>query len=99
MIHYDEVMRLRTLEELRYEIDNIDKELVSLLEKRMDAVGEVALFKKKNGTPILDETREKQVISKNIERVINDEYKSYIEDILKAIMDSSKEYQCVQIEK
>jgi chorismate mutase/prephenate dehydratase len=92
-------MRLRTLEELRYEIDNIDKELVSLLEKRMDAVGEVALFKKKNGTPILDETREKQVISKNIERVVNDEYKSYIEDILKAIMDSSKEYQCVQIEK
>ena len=92
-------MRLRTLEELRYEIDNIDKELVSLLEKRMDAVGEVALFKKKNGTPIFDETREKQVISKNIERVVNDEYKSYIEDILKAIMDSSKEYQCVQIEK
>ncbi len=47
---------------LRKKIDGIDGDLVSLLRKRMDAVRQVADYKKKQGLGITDLAREKAVI-------------------------------------
>ena len=57
------------LSECRKEIDNIDKELVKLFEKRMNVAINVAKYKIENNLPIFNEAREVEVIKKNIDRL------------------------------
>lgn len=78
---------------LREEIDKVDKEILSLIEKRMDIVKKVAMYKKSQGVAILDKDREKQVINKNLGNIKNKDYSPYIKDIIIKIMEKSKEYQ------
>jgi chorismate mutase/prephenate dehydratase len=81
---------MKDLEALRQEIDSIDKEMVSLFEKRMKAVLDVARYKTKNSIPILNAKREKQVIEKNIGNLNNKEFSGATEDFFKAIMSISR---------
>ena len=46
------------LDELRVEIDKIDKSLVELFTKRMDVAADIAAYKKENGLTVLDATLE-----------------------------------------
>lgn len=85
------------LGKIREKIDKLDRQLVELLEERLEIVQEVAQFKKQTGKRIFDEEREKEVVQKNLKRVKNKELNHYIELILKDIMDSSKEYQKFKI--
>ena len=50
------------LEAIRRRIDKIDAQLVAALEERMEAVLEVAAYKKQQGLPVLDAAREAQVL-------------------------------------
>ena len=59
---------MRTLEELRVEIDRIDQQMVQLFEERMQVVAEVMAVKKAAGLPILDASREEAVVAKNTAR-------------------------------
>ena len=52
------------LEELRKRIDEIDEEIVSLLEKRMEISEKVAEYKIANGKNVLDKEREKAKLDK-----------------------------------
>ena len=61
------------LSECRKEIDNIDKELVQLFEKRMNVAINVAKYKIENNLPIFNEAREVEVIKKNVDRLNNKE--------------------------
>ncbi|EES92257.1 chorismate mutase [Clostridium botulinum C] len=81
------------LKELRKEIDLIDNKLISLFQKRMEAVLKVAEYKKNNNLPILNTSREQEVIDKNIKLVCNDNFKKPVEDFLRNIMSISKELQ------
>ena len=81
------------LNEIRENINNIDKELVILLEKRFNLVLKVGQFKTVNNFPILDEKREKIVIEKCKEQLHNQRYASYIEEIYTQIMDTCKHIQ------
>ncbi|KEI16819.1 chorismate mutase [Clostridium haemolyticum] len=81
------------LKELREEIDLIDNKLISLFQKRMEAVLKVAEYKKNNNLPILNTSREQEVIDKNIKLVCNDNFKKPVEDFLRNIMSISKELQ------
>ena len=85
------------LSEIREKIDRIDKEIVKLIEERLDIVEKVALYKKENNMKIFDRKREKEVIEKNLLNIKNDELKHYVEIVLRDIMDSSKEYQKFKI--
>ena len=60
---------MRTLEELRVEIDRIDQQMVQLFEERMQVVAEVMAVKKAAGLPILDASREEAVVAKNTARL------------------------------
>ena len=51
------------LEKCRSEIDAIDAELVELVKRRMRVVAEVAAAKKAAGAPVLDATRERQLMA------------------------------------
>ncbi len=85
------------LSEIREKIDKIDKEIVELIEKRLEIVKEVALYKKENNMKVFDSKREKEVLEKNLLNIKNAELKHYVEIILRDIMDSSKEYQKFKI--
>jgi monofunctional chorismate mutase len=84
---------MRDLDVLRTEIDKIDKQIVVLLEKRMKIVESVAEYKVRNGISVLNASREAEVLNKNKNYVENSDYTTAIEDVFKAIMESSKEFQ------
>ena len=52
------------LNEIRNEIDGIDDELVRLFDRRMSLAGEIAAYKRDNGLPVSDRTREREIVSR-----------------------------------
>jgi monofunctional chorismate mutase len=81
------------LDKARTEINKIDKEIVKLLEKRFNIVNEIGNYKRKQGLPIYDEAREKQVVESCISYLENKEYSKYIGDIYFQIMKCGKDLQ------
>lgn len=81
------------LNELRKEIDCVDKKILEAFEKRMDIVKAVGLYKKENNIPILNKDREESVICKNCENISNPNLKPYAEEFLKDLMKISRDYQ------
>lgn len=85
------------LEQIRHNIDTLDRELVALLEKRMDLVNQVAAYKKETGKPILDRSREEAVLRKVETLVNNQEYKTTIRATFEEIMAHSRNYQAKKL--
>ena len=54
----------RTLEDLRAEIDVVDRGIVLLLAKRFEIVRQIGEFKKKNHQVVVDNSRFQQVLEK-----------------------------------
>ena len=81
------------LSECRKEIDNIDKELVQLFEKRMNVAINVAKYKIENNLPIFNEAREVEVIKKNVDRLNNKEYSKLTENFFNQLMALSRKLQ------
>lgn len=77
----------------REKIDQLDRDIVRLLESRMDLVQQVAQIKKVKGIPVFDNSREETVLAKIAELVENKEYEKTIVDTFADIMGRSKEYQ------
>lgn len=84
---------MKDLKQCREQLDIIDKEIIKLFEKRMSVIKDVALYKKQNNLPIVDEEREKIMLQNNLEKFNNPELKQYYQTILKAYIDVSKQYQ------
>ncbi|MDO4465914.1 MAG: chorismate mutase [Bacillota bacterium] len=84
---------MNALEEARKNIDRIDKEIAALYEQRMDAVTQVVLYKKENGIPVLDSSREEAILEKNQHYIQNEKYKPYYKKLMKYIMRNSRDYQ------
>jgi monofunctional chorismate mutase len=53
---------MEELSDLRAQLDGIDREMVALFEKRMEISRKVAETKKAKGLPVLDQSREEQVL-------------------------------------
>ncbi|MDD2371120.1 MAG: chorismate mutase [Firmicutes bacterium] len=81
------------LEDKRKKIDELDKEIVSLLTKRLEVATEIGFYKKEKGMKILDRSREEEVIKKNLGRVNNDTFAPYVETILEKLMSVSRDAQ------
>ena len=84
---------MNELEKAREIINQVDKEMASLFEKRMYAAELVAKYKKEHGLSILDEAREKEVVAKNSSLVKNAVYKEYYAEFIKEMMSLSRSYQ------
>ena len=56
---------MNNLENARKIISQVDKEIATLFEKRMEAVKDVAEYKKVNGVPVEDTVREAALLEKN----------------------------------
>lgn len=81
------------LEKLRSEIDDIDRELTKLFEKRIDIVLKIGDYKKNKNMEIFQEDREKQVLKNALSNLENIEYSEEIVRMLSCIMDISKDIQ------
>ena len=84
---------MNELEQCRKEIDDIDKELINLFERRMDVAIRVANYKKENDLPIYDEERESKVIKKNIDNLKNKNYDLLARRFFLSIMELSRSLQ------
>lgn len=82
-----------SLETLRQKIDTIDRELVALLEKRMDTVTKIGQVKKEGNQAVYDEKREQQVLDKVAKLLKNKGYMETITDTYVDLMKYSREYQ------
>lgn len=81
------------LKNARDTIGEIDKQIASLFEKRMQAVKTVAQYKKENGLPVFDSSREEYLIKKNAALVDDEEIREYYVSFQKSSMDISKRFQ------
>lgn len=64
---------MRSLEESRAAIDAVDRQIVRLFEERMGIARDVAAYKIEKGLPVLDRSREEQVLASR-EAMLNDPY-------------------------
>ena len=81
------------LSEARLTINEIDREMAKLFERRMQAVECVADYKKERGLPIYDPAREQAVIERNCAYISDDAVRSYYVRFLSDVMGVSKQYQ------
>lgn len=81
------------LAELRMRIDQYDREILKLLEKRLDCVIQVAEHKLSQGMKIFDNNREMQVLEHISGLTENPAHVPYIRDTYIGIMDASKNLQ------
>ena len=65
---------MRSLEESRKRIDEIDKELVRLFEERMNTVVDVAKYKKEHNVNVLNKNSEAEVVEKAINNLSDKKY-------------------------
>lgn len=89
----EEELTEESLETLRHKIDMIDRELVALLEKRMDTVTKIGQVKKEENQAVYDAKREQQVLDKIVSLLKNKGYKETITDTYVDLMKHSREYQ------
>ncbi len=82
-----------SLKKARETIDRVDCEMARLFEERMEAVKLVAEYKKENGIPIEDSTREAEIIEKSTNHISKEEYKSYYVNFIKNTIKLSKDMQ------
>ncbi len=81
------------LEKNRKEINEIDKQIAELFERRMDASGNIARYKKEYGLQIFDAAREQEVCNREIGLIKNPDYKAYYLEFLHSMMDVGKKLQ------
>lgn len=86
------------LQEIRNEIDCVDRELVKLFEKRMELTTNVAKYKIETGKKVLDPEREQQKLAAIEELVSNEMNKRSINEIFTQIMANSRKYQYMLLE-
>ena len=86
----------RDIQELRVEIDRIDRQIVELLKQRLATANEVAEYKRERDLPVLDSGRERALLAKIADQS-GEEFEPYIQSIYHTMLSSSRSYQAVQL--
>lgn len=74
-------------------INSVDKEMIELFKKRMEAAKMVAEHKKEVGMPILDQAREDALKEKNLALLNDKDLEEYYLTFLEGVLTASKDYQ------
>lgn len=93
---------MNKLEEARAKINAIDEKMAELFVERMAAVADVVAYKAENNLPVLDESREAEVLARNAARLDGTEHadlKQYYSRFLQDLMDVSKSWQQTVLNK
>lgn len=81
---------MRSLEESRAALDAVDRELVRLFEQRMHIVQEIAAYKQAHGLPVLDRSREGQVLDSRAAMLTDERLKDSVRTLFVQIMALSR---------
>lgn len=81
------------LEKIRQEIDAIDQQLVSLLERRMQCVERVIRYKQAHQISVLDKVREEEILERVASQVKDQRYKASIVASFHDLLEVSRDYQ------
>ena len=81
------------LDDARNRINEADKKMARLFCERMEAVREIAAYKKERGLPVLDEKREEEVIARNTALIEDGDLRPYYSRFLQCEMELSRAYQ------
>ncbi len=84
---------MEKLIEARKIISEADKQIAELFQQRMNAVKQVAEYKKERGLPVFDASREDEVIRKNMEYIEDEELREFYLSFIRETMSVSKDYQ------
>ena len=82
----------QSLEEIRGQIDQIDRQMVDLFKARMEAAAQVAEYKREKGLPVLDAGRERALLGK-IGDEAGEELADYAQSMYRTILAASRSYQ------
>ena len=80
------------LNNLRDQIDSIDREIVELFKSRMAVSAQIAEYKRENDMPVLDSAREEALLMK-ISELAGDELDEYAQRLYATILEISRYYQ------
>ena len=82
---------MKSLDEIRAEIDSIDNEMIALFTRRMDCSRAVAEYKKENNIPILNSDREDEILDSVAQK--GGEFGEYARELYRKIMELSRDLQ------
>ena len=88
---------MEDIKQFRNEIDEIDGQLTALFCKRMQVSEKVAEYKKSKGLPVLDTTRERELLNK-IHESVGEEFGQYARILYNTIMSLSRSYQSKKLQ-
>ena len=80
------------LEDYRGKIDTVDEKLVALFAERMELSHAIAEYKKENGLPVLDASREKEKLDRVAEQ-LPEELREYTRRLYTMLFELSRDYQ------
>ena len=80
------------LEDYREKIDAVDEKLIALFAERMELSRAIAEYKKENGLPVLDASREKEKLKSVAERSPV-ELREYTRRLYALLFELSRDYQ------
>lgn len=80
------------LQDLRKDIDEIDKQLIDLFQKRMKVASKIGNYKRENGLPVLDSKREREKLNE-ISQMGEPDFKSYLRVLYSLLFELSRSYQ------
>ena len=80
------------LDDYREKIDAVDEKLVALFAERMELSRAIAEYKKENGLPVLDVSREEEKLHRVAERS-PEELREYTRRLYTLLFELSRDYQ------
>ena len=88
---------MRTLEELREQLDGIDDQITDLFQRRMEICEEVGEYKVKAGRKVYDRQREKEKLNDVASKVTGEFNKKGIRELYQQLMSMSRKLQYQQL--
>lgn len=80
------------LADLRKKIDVVDKDILTLVLKRLELVDQVVKVKRAKNIPVFVPGREDEILD-GLVTCVDPKYASYVRDLFTSILDISKRYQ------
>ncbi len=80
------------MKDLRKEIDDTDRAIVELINRRMEIASKIGEYKRENNLPVFDPKRERELLDR-VEGYSDEKVASYVRVIYQTMMDTSRAYQ------
>lgn len=84
---------MKELTQIRQELDAVDRQIVALFEERMTLAREVATYKIAHGLPVLDRSREEQVLDSRCAMLADGHWSPAVRALFEQIMALSRQEQ------